>query len=282
MPRDSISKYWRRIRHEARHNQIPAASERHEPDQGSKVGRIATALHGIKEELSTSNNQNTPEKQRERCWKIWEVLGIWAAAVVGLTAIAWSAWDSSEERGLMQGQIDEMRHQREMTAAQLRANVNLVEVQVLPVNKNGNSVQPGEPIAYYAVTPIWKNLGATNAIGHRAWFGLPVSTKNLPVNVAEANPDNCPKIPKPHTPRHFTGDVVGSGMWSAHPAKYIAPEIAEKARQGKALIWFVGHDEYRDAFPGTPVHHGDWCNVFFPSDLAHGGWPMFRIRDSAT
>ena len=57
-------------------------------------------------------------------WEVLGVMGLWIAAAVGIAAIYIGTHDASEQRGVMQGQLAEMRNARKSndksTADQLK------------------------------------------------------------------------------------------------------------------------------------------------------------------
>jgi hypothetical protein len=79
-----------------------------------------------------------------------------------------AARDSAE--GLRE-QLQEMKAQRLLTIAQLRASLSREQPPVNAIQENGTLARVGE-ITGFAISPTWRNVGNTNAKDFRAWFEL--------------------------------------------------------------------------------------------------------------
>jgi hypothetical protein len=276
MPRDFITKYWRRLRNCAAKQQPNTAGERSKTNSGCNACELAAALDRIKEELAASNDQNAPEKQRERCWKIFEVIGIWGAAAVGLIAILWSAWDSSQQRGIMQGQLNEATKQRLMTVAQQRADLAQEVPSIVLLKADGKPVQGGDTATDVAVSPIWKNVGSTDAVQYIAWFDLRyvAITPKKPLL-----PSDCPRLPIPNPQAETT--IIRPGEEKMVFAKKLPVTTFLNAANNQGYLMMTGRAKFRDAFPGTPLHHRYFCEVIIPNDIVHRIWSLPEIAESS-
>jgi hypothetical protein len=79
--------YRRRIREKREENQRKAQTEEWKAAQERNVEKITAAIHRVKQELNRSNDENQPQRKSDRRWERAGVVGLWAAAAVGTTAI---------------------------------------------------------------------------------------------------------------------------------------------------------------------------------------------------
>jgi hypothetical protein len=86
--------YRRRIRQKAEKNQRKTDEEERESANERHIAKIIAAIHGINKEFPRANDENTPQNRRERRWNHSGVIGLWAAAAVGATAILVSSIDT--------------------------------------------------------------------------------------------------------------------------------------------------------------------------------------------
>jgi hypothetical protein len=120
---------WRRFWQEAKEHQHKADQERHEAAENTRVKQIVGSVESAVEQLRRQNDEKAPKNKGERRWKRAEVLGLWAAAAVGLTAIIIANNDAGKQlttmnnqSGAMQGQLNEMKAASEQTARLVAAN----------------------------------------------------------------------------------------------------------------------------------------------------------------
>src|SRR5437762_2411813 len=109
---DCEPEYRRRIRKKAAQDQKNAEAKKREAADKSRVEELAAAIHRIPEQLRHSHDQDSPQDEREHWWNKWGVIGLWAAAAVGVIAVVVASCDSHKQRGIMIGQLEEMKDQR--------------------------------------------------------------------------------------------------------------------------------------------------------------------------
>lgn len=91
---DQESEDRRRVDQEAEQNKSNTDSERNETPKDADKNPVVIAIERVAEKLNRQADENTPEKKRERCWHHAEVIGLWAAAAVGVAAILVGNHDS--------------------------------------------------------------------------------------------------------------------------------------------------------------------------------------------
>src|SRR5260221_5386499 len=101
--------YRRRIRDKAAQKKDDTEAEERKTSDKGHIENLAAAIHRVEHELCRSNDESAPEKKRIRRWEKGGVIGLWAAAGVGVAAIWFGTHDASQQRGVMQGQLDEMQ-----------------------------------------------------------------------------------------------------------------------------------------------------------------------------
>lgn len=271
---DHEPEYRRRRREEAEQNQRYADREWDEATKDAQVNKIIIAIKGVVEKLERAEDKETPKNKDERRWKKREVLGLWAAAAVGVAAIVVGNIDASHQRDVMQRQLDEMRKQRIATAAQLRASMTREQRSVNPIDSNNNLAGPGEQIAGWIISPSWTNAGSTSAIEWRGWYDLRVFS--APPN-KRVGPFQCPPS-QPPTPLPKGRTIVQGGTF-LQLAKKILVADALSAKEGTSYILMWGHAEYRDEFPDTPLHYDDWCVGIIPVDLQRSKFSFLEVSD---
>jgi hypothetical protein len=102
------SKRGQRLRKKARQYQQGAKQRRKEAQYEGYAKDVIIALDAIKQELYSANDESAPQNKSDRRWHIAEVFGLWAAAIVGITAIIIGSRDASEQRRVMAGQLADM------------------------------------------------------------------------------------------------------------------------------------------------------------------------------
>lgn len=178
---------WRR-RQEAEKNENQANREWDKATQDTNIRKIITSIDRIVEYLDRAEDEHSPKNQDDRRWKRREVLGLWAAAAVGVGAVWFGNHDATEQRIVMQGQLDEMaeskrnsdRSANEQLAA-LKAQVNAMKAEMelterpwvhiknieftAPIlfNETGIIISINmiiENIGHYPAMNIWRDIGA--------------------------------------------------------------------------------------------------------------------------
>lgn len=209
-------------------------------------------------------------------------VGIWTV-VLAITSAA-SAIIFFRQQVIMQGQLDEARAQREMTTAQVRANVVLNTVQIFPANEHGVAGQPDQKIVNYAVSPIWQNIGGTTAQDFFDGFALVAAPRKTTTENPYAQ-GNCPKMRRLRIGKG-SGNIIAVGMATLPQTQFISLKYVQMASDSKIIIWFMGHIQYRDVFQSKVLHHGDWCEALVPNDVdpanvRHNEWSVINVRTSA-
>ena len=255
--------------------QITCMTEPNETPIGerqSDLEKIVSAIHAVEQQL----DENSPKKKTDRCWARASALGLWAAAAVGLTAVVVSSHDSRLQYHTMMGQLGEMKAQRLVTTAQMRANLRRERPQLLPIGNGGKLIGVGEKMTDIAVSPNWTNVGSTNAQDYRGWFDLQVHDLQ-PKQIVTAS--DCPPIGEPRALSE--GTVVEPGRNILQAAQKFSVQDAIQARDDNKYILMRGHIQYRDIFPDTPAHHDDWCVVIVPNNLEKMEFSFPIVREKA-
>ncbi len=111
--------YRRRIRQRAEQEERAAEREHDEAAENTHVDKVVTPLERAVEKLDSQANESGAENKRERPWKRAEVIGLWAAAFVGVAAVCIGSRDANQQRKVMhdqlttmQGQLNEMRSEQ--------------------------------------------------------------------------------------------------------------------------------------------------------------------------
>ena len=126
MPRGNREpEYRRRIREKAEKYQYSAQAKERESTEKRNSDKIGSAIKRIEQELRRTNDEHTPQKNRDRCWERFGFLGLWFAGVVGVVAILVGTYDAQKQRVVMSDQLTEMATQRLFTIAQTRANLSV-------------------------------------------------------------------------------------------------------------------------------------------------------------
>jgi hypothetical protein len=258
--------YRRRRREEAKENQRSADRERDEATKNSHVEKIIAALNGIIENLKGSQDEKSPKNTGDRRRHVWEIGGLWAAATVGLLAIIIGNHDASQQIGIMQSQLNEMKSQRIITIAQTRANLRR-DTSVHALTEGRKPANTGEKIIGFEFSPYWNNAGNTDAIDYRGWFNLRAFGIGPKIPRALSDKD-CPPIAAPDPLPE--GKVILRDASVIQLAQFLSVEdaIAATDPSDSKYILMWGHMEYRDIyFPETPPHSDDWCVSVAPNDL---------------
>lgn len=128
MPRSNREpEYRRRIREKTTQDQERAEAEERESADKNHREKLTAAIRRVEQELSRSNDEDTPHKKNERWWNKWEVLGLWAAAAVGIVAIWFGTHDAGEQRGVMQRQLTSMEDQLKEMQVEQRPYIGIDE-----------------------------------------------------------------------------------------------------------------------------------------------------------
>jgi hypothetical protein len=70
---------------------------------------VINSIKSVVQELQRQNDEANPRNIRERRLRMAEVIGLWLAAGIGLVAVIVASLDARGQRGVMQGQLNEMQ-----------------------------------------------------------------------------------------------------------------------------------------------------------------------------
>lgn len=201
-----------------------------------------------------ADRQEAGRREGQRIFREWlTIIGLFLAAVVA--AFQWTELRSTdhsiaEQAKIAARQLDEMREQRLLTVAQLRANLAPQETQHKPIKIN-------DQILSWDVNPTFKNLGGTDATDVRLWWAIKF------IEGSGLNSSNCPANPPPAVKVPAT-IIRRDGGITLFAHNLSALDVA-KSNAGKGTVFIVGHIEYRDVFPDSPLRFFDWCWIALQS-----------------
>jgi len=123
----------------------------------------------------------------------------------------------------MQGQLDEMRKQREFTIAQIRGSLKRERMQYQHINEFGYPVPPTEIFSGWAFNAIWTNVGATAAKNVTSWSSLSIKNRTTEKNWSDVlkRPDH-PNVP-------FSSSGHRRKGWYSHRGRYERCEECNRA-----------------------------------------------------
>jgi hypothetical protein len=280
---DLKSEYHRRIREKAELRERKTESERQKATEESNVEKIVASIEGAIEKLERQADENTPQKSNERRWQKAEVIGLWAAAAVGVTAILVASHDSHEQMvaltdqvKAMNDQVKETKEQRLLLIEQTRANFRREPPTIERIDQkqaDGTNVPIG-----YLITPRWTNAGSTSAKEVLGWYGLGIF--NAADGEAIVKNGKCPPVAAPTTLPRPTVIAQGSGL--SQQAQVLPYQSAVAASVQSQYIFLLGHMQYRDVYyPTTKEHHDDWCIRLFPNDLETSRFSPLNVEEEA-
>jgi hypothetical protein len=226
--------------------------------------------------VGKAKGHTQPEEKFFRRWKIAEVLGLWAAAAVGVGAVVRSDDNAKEQDGIMQGQLDEMREQRDFSIAQTRARFRREPIAFQPIDANGLPVTAGGQIMGWAFNPRWFNVGSTAARNFSSWS----SFAPAPLTIKDGRRDwQCPATPKVDFPR--SGSIVEKDGTIIEQVIRVPEKILERTYgpNPDLAVYIAGRIQYNDIFPDTPLHYFEWCVVATPADLKTGNFSFNRLYE---
>ena len=153
----------------------------------------------------------------------------------------------------IQGQADIMRDQLGVMKSELAIAKNHLQARMTRELAIENAMENGV-IVGWRFTPVWQNIGATEARGFIGWNVLNVFKPDVPENFdfLHANPPD--RVPITVDPRQTTLQAT----------RRVSVNDATDAIAGQAVIIAWGYGEFRDIFPDTPTHHRHWCVKLLP------------------
>jgi hypothetical protein len=233
-------------------------SEHHPGGEGdqthkrNRIERLITAISAIAEQHQRSNNQQNRERKSDRLWERAGVVALVAAALVGVAAIYIGNSDSEKSRIVTQDQLTEMKNQRLMTIAQLRANLRREQPSVTPVGEGGKLIGAGEKLLGWEINPRWTNAGSTNAEGYLGWFDILIMDRKPGQQIG--NPDDCPALPKPDDLPEGAAGTVSPGHQFSQVSRRLNIDDATASLNGTKFVLIRGHIEYKDdLFPSNSL-----------------------------
>lgn len=146
----------------------------------------------------------------------------------------------------------------------LRANFRFEQIAPHPFDRTGNPINsPGKNIFGWQLNPVWHNIGGTdarNVIGY--WRIVPAPF--VPFDQAK-----CP--PLEFNNRRPEGVSISPGQILIQFAQILPAADAQRASgpTPTEVLFALGHLEYNDIFPDTPIHTVDWCFILAPNDMAN-------------
>ena len=262
--------YRRRVRENRENEKRQSERERNEASQDARIEKIIASIEGIVKQIDRYTDEKTPENRCKRRWDKGEVIGLWAAAAVGIVAILVGSDDSSGQRGIMQRQLTEMEQQRLMTIAQTRAEVQMSQPVITAYVENGMPAKPGEKAAGWHISPRWVNSGATKALDLFIIAKIERYGGAIPNNVG----DECITFKiKDSVPRKNLG--AGRDILQLADDFPVSDVNYVMGKQGYYLMSW--HTEYRDIYPNTPLISENRCSLFVPNDPEQKMWSILDL-----
>jgi hypothetical protein len=103
------SKYWWQFWKKRPDDQISPDSKGNPSSEDANIKKITVLLERVERHFARYADENSLTNKRKEGWEIAEVMGLWAAAFVGVVAIIVGSRDSGDQRAVMQGQLNEMQ-----------------------------------------------------------------------------------------------------------------------------------------------------------------------------
>jgi hypothetical protein len=251
--------------------------EGRESNNESYIEKISAGINRVEQELSRANDENTPHKKWDRRWARAGVLGLWAAALVGLLAIFVATHDAWRQRDAMDQQLAIMQ-------AQQRAWIAVEPPQTIgPLEFDDSDHRNGSLTATF----VLKNVGhepavdvsfywyITDALMRHDLFEQRQRQAGGGVSLGNALiifPDEA--VPKPARYRFTESEWPNRSPGSAGGVEYVVLAIA-----GMAKYKFVGTSEIHEtAFayyvidPRTAADPSPWVRanpMLFRRDATH-------------
>jgi hypothetical protein len=185
---------------------------------------------------------------------------------------------TKSQQTIMQGQLDEMRKQREFTIAQLRASLKRERPVYQHINALGFAVPQGEDFVGWSFNPVWTNVGETSAKNVSSWsfFTAKETPKGATWPVILQCPDH-PTIP----PNNNLGEIIEKGGNRMEVALNVPKNLVDRATGANPslLLYFGGRTQYNDIFQDTPLHYFEWCVLAIPSNATTGDFSFHIIYE---
>lgn len=218
--------------------------------QHQKQSWGALFIHYVKrkfdERRAKREQENASERAERRTANATWFIGFFTVITACVGSLQWCS---------IQGQLDEMRAQREMTVIQMRAKLRPDDIKRDPV-----LLADGKLAGWY-LTPKWTNAGSTDAINVVRWWQVGIFPNGVPAGY-KCRAD-VPRIRPAPT-------IVHAGGGFSESALFLGFYEAVQALTNRPRPWIVlvsGHIEWNDEFPHTPLHQLDWCSRVVPNDI---------------
>ena len=254
--------YRRRIREKTEQNQSATYRERQESAQDARIEKIIGSVERLVKQVDRYADEKSPENKCKRRWEKAEVFGLWAAALMGLIAIAVSTCDADRQRGvmiaqsnLMQGQMDEMKAQ----------NRPWVFISVIQNDQAMDTSRPFNILAFI------KNTGRGPALHVGACFGS--DTPNIHQQdkagidaLFKELPPDCEK--KQQTV--LMPDAQFGYNVSRH-ASFMTQTVIDDIDKGFATFYVIGRITYEDSNGGK--YGAAVCALYLPASKSFNACP---------
>jgi hypothetical protein len=203
-------------------------------------------------------------------------------AIAGLTGVlacvgVASAFFSGLQWIAINGQLSEMRKQRELTITQLQARLESQTILFQPIDAVGYNVAVGSPFAGWSFNPGWKNVGETSArnfINFSTYTYAPAEKKDGRVIW------KCPDMPP--IKLEEGNSVVEKDGTRVETAINVPRNIVERSfgLDPDIVLYLFGRIQYKDIFfPETPLHYFEWCVAAVPANPITGAFSFHRMYD---
>lgn len=253
--------YRRRRREEAAEGQRHADRERDEATKDARTEKLIFSIENITKRLEHSEDNTTPKNKSERRRHYLEILGLWAAAAVGLAAIVSGNHDAHEQRDVMQGQLRRMQKDG-------RPWVGINIIQNDPIIKAGQE---------FKIVPWLQNFGKSPALHVKACLSSDTpdlgqqdkqGILKLLTGIEERCDDPIETILMPNA--QFPYPVT-------RPANLMTSIIADDINGGKRTFSVVGRVVYSDDDGAT--HRTRFCVLYAQSIAAFRFCPEGNSAD---
>jgi hypothetical protein len=169
-----------------------------------------------------------------------------------LAVFAFFAWRESQEgTAALQGQLNELKRQSELTISQLRPKLTLTI-------GGPNHPMKVEDKEGWMMTPIWENHGGSEGINFWGWDAGRLFTPDAPKDFDFINLG------------HDTGPISKTPIGLNDPrfqlSKFISRDDVQSVVDRKATYVLWGYVEYQESLPGNRAHHIHWCYGTVPVD----------------
>jgi hypothetical protein len=243
-----------------------------QPDAADTNGK--SSLSGGEHRSREICCQQSPAKMDGKHWLEYATAAFALVAAIGSISagvVGYFQWS------VMGGQLSEMKAQRLLTIAQLRANLRRERPTMHPIGDKGQWISPGEIIAGWEINPAWTNAGSTDAINVISWWKLSIIP--APTISGGVTPVDCPVPPKPYL--KLAPSVVPPNGPLVEQAQILSLSDAQRASgpNPSKVIEFAGRAEYNDTIPNTSLHYDNWCLIVVPHDLASSNFSFFRALE---